>query len=106
MCNFKLLIVEDDDGALQTYRDVVGVYIKKTGCQIDLETCKNEKDALKILDTSFDGAIIDLKLGTDPDAGNKVIESIFKRFRIPVAIMTGTPANAVDHPYVRCAKKV
>jgi hypothetical protein len=106
MCNFKLLVVEDDEGALQTYRDTIGVYTQKTGCQIDLKICKNEKEAFAVLDSSFDGAIIDLKLGADPVAGNKVIDSIFERFRIPTAIMTGTPANAVvGHPYVIVCKK-
>jgi hypothetical protein len=105
MSNFKLLVVEDDEKALQTYRDTIDVYIKKNSCQIDLKICKNTDEAIGILDSSFDGAIIDLKLGTDPDAGNKVIDSIFKQFRIPIAIMTGTPANADVHPYVTVCKK-
>ena len=105
MCNFKLLIVEDDDRDLDTYRKTIDVYVKKNRCQIDLKTCKSTDDAIKILDSSFDGVIIDLRLGSDPDAGNKVTKFICEKFRTPVAIMTGTPSNAEEHPYVTVCKK-
>lgn len=105
MSDFKLLIVEDDDRDINVCLDSINVYNKKYNCSIDPIPCHNKEEALDVLDSSFDGAIIDLKLQVDPDAGNEVIAEICKQFRIPIAIMTATPANADEHPYVTICKK-
>ena len=55
----------------------------------------NVKDAFGVLDNSFDGAIIDLKLSVDGYEGNDVIEEIASKYRIPIAVMTGFPRNAI-----------
>jgi len=63
--------------------------------EIDLVECKAVEEAFEKLDSSFDGAIIDLKLGDSGDEGNEVIKRIVEsQFRIPVAVLTGTPDSA------------
>ena len=96
MNELRLLIVEDDERDLNTCKATVARYEDQTGRKVDLVECKNVEEALGKLDNSFDGAIIDLKLGNQGDEGNQVIYEIEEsHFRIPVFILTGTP-NPVD----------
>ena len=92
MSALRLLIVEDNEKELTSCRDTIDRYKDETGRKVDLVECKNVEEALKTLDNSFDGAIIDLKLGNQGDEGNQVIHKIEEfQFRIPVFILTGTP---------------
>ena len=94
MCKFKLLIVEDDEEELALYRTTITRYMAENKRDIEIVESKNLKDALEQIDNSFDGVVIDLKLGTEGDEGNRVIQEIYDKYRIPVAILTGTPGNA------------
>ena len=95
MTTFRLLVVEDDPQDLETCRNTVDRYIHQTDRSIELVECQNLEDAFQTLDDSFDGAIIDLKLDSDQNAGNEVVRKIEERsLRIPVAILTGTPSAA------------
>ena len=91
----KLLIVEDNEQELDTCRSSVKRYQIQKNRQVEIVECKTLEEARQKLDTSFDGAIIDLNLGTDGYTGNEVIEIIYKSFRIPIRILTGTPQNAI-----------
>ena len=94
MSKFKLLIVEDDEEELDTCRTTVKRYEKEKGREIELVESKTLEDAQIKINNSFDGVIIDLKLGPAGDEGNRVIQEIHDKNRIPVAILTGTPGNA------------
>ena len=99
MTTFRLLVVEDDDQDLETCRNTIERYEHETSRHIELFECPRLEDAFKILNESFDGAIIDLKLGSDQYAGNEVIRSIEdQNLRFPVAILTGTP-DAADSSF-------
>ena len=107
MTDFKLLLVEDDEQDLRLCRDCVNDFNKERSCSIALIECKNVAEAFEKLDNSFDGAIIDLRLGDEGDEGNQVITRIEESyFRIPVAILTGTPDAAdSDFAYIEVFKK-
>ena len=94
MCKFKLLIVEDDEEELALYRTTIERYGIEKKRDIEFFESENLDDALKQIDNSFDGVIVDLRLGPEGDAGNIVIKEIHNKYRIPVAILTGTPGNA------------
>lgn len=96
MCKFKLLIVEDDEEELILYRTTIERYEIENKRVIEIFESNTLEDALEQIDNSFDSVIIDLKLETDVDGGNKVIKEIHNKYRIPVAILTGTPGNADD----------
>ncbi len=99
MIAFRLLIVEDDEQALKTCRDTVARYRDEKQREVELVECRSVNEAFEKLDNSFDGAIIDLKLDAEGDEGNRVISRIKKsHFRIPVAILTGTP-DAADSEF-------
>jgi hypothetical protein len=91
----KLLIVEDNEQELGTCRSSIKRYQAQKNRQIEIIECKTIEQAKEKLDASFDGAIVDLNLGTDGYTGNDVIKEIFTSFRIPAAILTGTPQNAI-----------
>ncbi len=99
MNGLRLLIVEDNEQDLITCRDAVEIYRNKKKCEIDIVECKSIEDAFRHLDNSFDGAIIDLKLANEGNEGNQVIQKIKESyFRIPIAILTGTP-DVIDNDF-------
>ena len=95
MSKLRLLIVEDDEQDLVACRDSVERYLDEKNRQIELVECKTLDEALELLDNSFDGAIIDLKLSAGGNEGNQVIKKIEESFfRIPIAIFTADPGNS------------
>ena len=97
MSAFRLLVVEDDEQEIQTCRDSIDRYLAEKERQIDMVECRTVDEARMKLNNSFDGAIVDLRLSNRGDEGTEVIEEIEGSFfRIPVAILTGTPNNARD----------
>jgi len=97
MLEIKLMIVEDAETDLEVCRDSVEAYQQKkndegVGLEFKLIECKTVDDALKKIDGSFDGAIVDLKFPDGDDRGKDVLAKIKDSFfRIPVVILTGTP---------------
>jgi len=92
---FRLLVVEDNEDDLNVSRDSLDRYEHETKREIEVIECKTVEEAFERLDSSFDGAIIDLKLGDRGDEGNEVINRIVEsQFRIPIAVLTGTPDSA------------
>lgn len=97
MNTLRLLIVEDSEQDLEILKDAVDDYARDKQQDIDLVECKTLDEALRELDNSFDGAIIDLKLADQGDEGSQIVEAIGKSFfRIPIAILTGNPGNWRD----------
>lgn len=95
MPNFRLLIADDDEQELNICRDSVTRYQDEKHREIALVECKTVDEALQKLDSSFDGAIIDLRFADKGDEGSQIIQRIVEsQFRIPVAILTGTPETA------------
>lgn len=93
METFKLLLVEDDAREIDTFTATLERYRLENKKNIDYEVVKNLEESISKLDNSFDGAIIDIKLNGDENAGNKVLDVVSAKFRIPVAVYTGTPDN-------------
>jgi hypothetical protein len=97
MSALKLMLVEDDDQDCKACLDSCKVYQKKTSHDINIIVCKDINAAAKSLDNTYDGVIIDLKIGRDSEGGNKVSDNIVTSFfRIPIIIFTATPDNASD----------
>ena len=107
MKSIKLLIVEDNEDELSACQDSADTYKLQYQFCIELDKCQNVDEAFSKLNNSFDGAIIDLKLGNKGNEGDEIIQMIkAQNIRIPVAILTGTP-NAVneDFTYIGVYKK-
>ncbi len=91
--DFKLMIVEDDADQLGIYRSGIDRFQDDHKLTITTVEAQTLERALQELDSSFDAAIIDLKLDTDTTAGDTLTKRINSFFRIPVFIVTGTPDN-------------
>ncbi len=107
MTSIKLLVVEDDPQDIDTCRSTVERYRHEKQREVNLVECKDVDEAFDELDDTFDGAIIDLRLGNEGDEGNHVVQLIKDRqYRFPVAILTGTPGAAdQDFSYLGVFKK-
>ncbi|MBC8393306.1 MAG: response regulator, partial [Deltaproteobacteria bacterium] len=92
MDKLKILVVEDDKEQQQIFSDSVDVYKDKHKCDIEFLFAQSLEEALKIVDGSFDGVILDLKLNEEEDGGNQVAENMLKSFfRVPIIFVTGFP---------------
>ena len=100
MTALKLVLVEDDDSQVQTYKEVLEEYRRRSERAIDMSECKKVSDLHKHLDPSVDAIVVDLNLGRDTRDGAKVIEQLKPLLRVPVVVFTGTPADADDDPPV------
>lgn len=96
----QLLLVEDEDEFVSQYQDVLEDYNKETGKQIEMLVCGSISDAKDSLDYSVDAAIVDLNLGQGISDGAEVIRELREHFRVPVAVLTGTPFDADREPPV------
>ena len=96
----RVLLVEDGTEFVESYRTVLSEYIKTHNRPIDMRVEKTLPAAMRRLDGSIDAAIIDLNLGKDTTDGGVVIDELKKHFRVPVAVLTGTPDDADNAPPV------
>ncbi len=94
----KLLVVEDHDEEIEVCKSSQRRYIEENSRQIEITFCKTKEEAVKMVDKSFDGAIVDLKLGNEGNEGDEFIQLIQTLWRIPVAVFTGTPLNFDQNP--------
>ena len=91
----RILLVEDCEEDVKICQGAVRRFKDESHRDIDLVVCKTLNEGLDKVDNYFDGAIIDLRLNGGGSEGNEVIRKIKESyFRISVAILTGTPANA------------
>jgi len=106
MTNFKLLLVEDDSGDIQTFQDTIRRYIYSKQINIDYEIAKNLDEAKEKIKSSFDAAIIDLRLNNNPSEGNNVLKEIRDNLlRIPCVYFTGTPSAVSEENFLKIFKK-
>jgi hypothetical protein len=89
----KLLLVEDENDCIDDFKSTLKRYNIQRESSITFQVANSVEEAITLLDLSFDGAIIDLKLNDDIDGGNKVIAEIQEKYRIPIVVLTGTPNN-------------
>lgn len=91
--NLNLLIVEDDQYTIQSYKDRIDIQNTRETIKIVPKIVVNLTDAKEELKTPiFDAAIIDLKLttGTPELEGIYVVETILAELRIPVFVVSGS----------------
>lgn len=89
----KLLLVEDDVQCVKDFSSTIKRYNLEKQVHIEYKVAGTVVEAEGLLDSSFDGAVIDLKLHSDTDGGNKVISKIQSDYRIPIVVLTGTPSH-------------
>ena len=106
MSTMQLLLVEDEDSYIADYEAVLKSYVRKSGRSIEMRVEKTIHEAKQSLGGSIDAAVVDLNLGRDTRDGGEVIDELKAHFRVPVAVLTGTPGDADDEaPVVRVFTK-
>ncbi len=100
MNTLQLLLVEDDDHCVDDYKAVLEDYIDRYGRQLRMRVVGSLDDAKQCLRGSIGAAIVDLNLGGGTSDGGEIIATLKKSFRVPVAVLTGTPADAEKVPPV------
>ena len=98
----KILLVEDETIPQNAFKNDVEVFKgQPNNPTVEYEIVDNVYDAVEMIDVSFNGAIIDLKLGGNEDGGNEIIQILHKEFtKIPIVFVTSYPDLVVDHPSV------
>ncbi len=94
----KLLLVEDVPECVADFESTLKRYNVENETDISFNVASSVEVAIDLLDSSFDGAIIDLKLNDDENGGNKVIAEIQDKYRIPIVVLTGTPSHLASEP--------
>lgn len=95
----SIIIIEDDESQIQVIKDAIDDYNEGSDYIFTCQSVTNYNDSLEILLTEdFDVAIIDLSLdqiSAEPSelGGNKLINIIRKKLRIPIIIRTGLPTH-------------
>ena len=100
MTALRLLLVEDDARVVKSYEEVLDDYVGTHNRQIEMRVKGTLANAKRSLDGSIDAAIVDLNLGRGTADGGEVIDELKEHFRVPVAVLTATPAAADDVPPV------
>jgi ActR/RegA family two-component response regulator len=91
----KLLLVEDDQGDRQGFEQSVARFNHENGTEFEVVSYGTMDETLDALDSSFDCAVIDMKLGDAGGEGNEILKALNEaNVRMPVVILTGTPGEA------------
>ena len=98
----KILLVEDETVPQDTFENDVRFFKNQpNNLDVDFEIVEDVYDAVEMINVSFDGAIIDLKLGGNDQGGNEIIQILYNEFtKIPIVFVTSYPDLVVDHPSV------
>ena len=101
MNTIKILLIEDERDQQDIFEDAVDVLNSKEVFAVEYEIANNVQEAKDKLDGSYDGTIVDLRLGGDEEGGNEIVSLLGESFaRIPVIFVTAFPDSVTDHPSV------
>ena len=101
MRTMKILLVEDEKDQQDIFEDSIEVFNDKNNLNVECEIAADVQHALNKIDGSFDGAIIDLRLGDNQEGGNEIVHQLGNSFnRIPIIFVTASPDLVNNHPSV------
>ena len=94
----KILLVEDLQVQQRAFENAVNALKDKNDMTIEHDIVEDVGGAVKAIDGSCDGAIIDLRLGDDEEGGNEIVRQLGDPFtRIPIIFVTGYVESVDDH---------
>lgn len=95
---YQILLVEDNESDIKACTESVEIMNKSRECKVDISVASSYDKAMDKLNkqaVNYTGVIIDIKLNGE-DTGNEIIKEIIDKYRLPVAIMTGTPDTIIE----------
>lgn len=102
METIKILFVEDNETPIQTFNNELKEFNEEhSTLQIEAIIKKTYDEVLHSIDKSFDAIIMDLALGNDQEAGNKIVKELeLLGLRIPILFVSGNHSNVSTHPLI------
>lgn len=102
---YKLLLIEDATVDAEACKDTVKRMNIEAG-EDNLQLCVAESydKGIAELNNEYDAVIVDIKLDGD-HSGNQIIRAIIEKYRVPVAVMTGTPDTELEEDSPICIYK-
>ena len=101
MKRIKILLIEDEKDQQDIFKEAVEVIKSREDLTVDYEIAKSVREAKDKLDGSFDGTIVDLRLGDDEEGGNEIVRQLGESLvRIPIVFVTAFPDSVSHHPSV------
>lgn len=101
---YKFLLVEDSLSDVEAFQTTIKRMNRGNGQTIyELVIAESVDKAMEMIDSTYNGAIIDINLGEH--SGNEVIHMITEKLRVPIAIFTGTPDTSADSLGIPIYKK-
>ena len=103
---YNFLLIEDSADDSASFQDTV----KRLNIEAEkeiyhLEIADTYSNAMEKISEKLNGIIVDIKLD-ESHSGNEIIREIVKKFRVPVAIFTGTPdTDQSDNSPIKIYKK-
>ena len=89
MSTMKILLVEDAKDEQQNFIDALDAFNEKYDLTVETDIVEDTWSALDKIDNSYNGTIIDMKLGDDPDGGNKIVRELANLpIKVPVICVT------------------
>ena len=88
---YKILLIEDSESDFSACQDTVNMMNDEyQDRKLELTIAETYQKAIEILNDQFHGVIVDIKLDNG-NSGNDILRTIISQYRIPVAVMAGTP---------------
>lgn len=93
---YKFLLIEDSESDSRSFLDTIKrLNFGKKETIYNMEVASTYDMGIQLLNSDYNGVIIDIKLDNGKN-GNDIIEKIFEKYRLPIAIFTGTPDVSVN----------
>ena len=108
MSNLKLLLVEDNQSDIQTFKSSLELFDEDYHITTDLQSADTFEEALTLIQSNdFDGIVIDLSLHNSDLGGKELISTIINEYKltIPIVVYTGTPDDIAEYEYIQAYQK-
>ncbi len=101
MSDMRVLLVEDAKDQQLIFEDVVGIFNEKYDLTVESDIAEDTSSALKKINSSYYGAIIDMKLGNDHEGGNEVVRQLHNlSINVFVIVVTAYLDLVVENPLI------
>lgn len=92
---YKFLLIEDSRSDAESFETTIKrMNYGKEEAIYQLDIAYDYDEGISKLKGDYNGVIIDINLGEH--SGNEIVVEIIKKYRVPVAIFTGTPDTTFD----------
>ena len=101
MSAMKILFVEDRKSAQQIFMNAVHFFNYDNNLTVELDIAEDTLSALRKINNTYNGIIIDMRLGNDHQGGNEIVRQLANRsIKAPVIFVTAYPHLIERHPLI------